>query len=225
MSALRILLADDQATFRTGLSDLLGSVDGITIVGQAENGSEAVTRAEQLNPDLVLMDIRMPGMDGMEATRRIRQRVPNARVIVLTTFDDERLVAEAVRAGAVGYLLKGTPLEEMLDVLRLAARGYATFAPGVRPPEAGAAQPDASALNEREREIWALIGQGLTNRDVAQRLALSEGTVKNYASNILAALGVRHRTEAAILWQLRAASLAPAEQIAPPSAKTRNDDC
>lgn len=202
---MKILIADDQPEFRTGLRDLLSTAEGIEVVGEAANGEEAVIAALRLRPDVTLMDIRMPVMDGIAATSAIRSRDPRACVLVLTTFDEDRLVRESMRAGACGYLLKGTPLDDMLAIFSLALRGYTAIGKGVHAP-AGDGQADnrLAELSAREREILSLIGQGLTNRDIAEALYLTEGTVKNYVTQILGTLGVRHRTEAALLWRTHA---------------------
>jgi DNA-binding NarL/FixJ family response regulator len=208
---MRILIVDDQGSFRTGLRALLSTVAGIEVVGEAENGQEAIAAAERLHPDLILMDARMPVLDGIAATAAIRARDPHACVLVLTTFDEDEIVVEAIRAGAAGYLLKGTPIADMAEIFALALRGYTALGPGIArrallaTPSEETVVPEELArvaeLSEREREILTLIAQGLTNREVAARLFLSEGTVKNYASAILATLRLRHRTEAALLWR------------------------
>lgn len=202
---MRVFIVDDQAEFRDGLRDLLSTVPEIEVVGEAANGQIAVETAAAATPDVILMDIRMPVMDGIAATRAIRSSRPQTRVLVLTTFDDDELISESIRAGAIGYVLKGTPIDDLVAILRLALRGYIAITP--RKDEAGRdvdferAAGAAASFSERESEIWRLIGQGLTNREIAKELFLTEGTVKNYVSSILAALGLRHRTEAALLWQ------------------------
>jgi DNA-binding NarL/FixJ family response regulator len=207
---MKLVLVDDQAAFRSGLRDLLSSSDDVEVVGEAADGREAVEMVLRLEPDITLMDIRMPVMDGIAATASIHASRPDACVLVLTTFDEDGLVRDAMRAGAAGYLLKGMPLEEILSVLHLALRGYTTIgprtgSPGVLATPANAPAGDATALaarlSEREGQIWSLLGEGCTNRDIAEQLFITEGTVKNYVSGILAALGVRHRTEAALLWR------------------------
>lgn len=207
---MKIVIADDQTEFRSGLRDLLSSVPDIEVVGEAANGAQAVDAALRLAPDITLMDIRMPVMDGIAATAAIRSQNANACVLVLTTFDEDRLVRDSMRAGAAGYLLKGTPLEDMLSIFSLALRGYTAIAKGVRlPAQSGEEEAEKERdmyyrmlrLSGREREILALIAEGLTNRDIAQTLYLTEGTVKNYVTQILGTLGVRHRTQAALLWR------------------------
>jgi len=208
---IRVLLADDQPAFREGLRELLATADEIEVAGEAANGAEAVEAALRLAPDVVLMDIRMPKLDGIAAVRALRERRPDACVLMLTTFDDDELVAAAIEAGAMGYLLKGTPVDDIVDILHLALRGYTAIGRGVAPPrprsrtdrEVDHALRRSAALGKRETEIWGLIGEGLTNREVAERLALTEGTVKNYVSSLLGTLGVRHRTQAALLWRQR----------------------
>ncbi len=158
------------------------------------------------------MDIRMPVMDGIAATRKLREQNHEVCVLMLTTFDEDDLVADAIHAGAMGYLLKGTPIDDIVSILHLALRGYTALGRGVLPgqrrrteteEEVGDALRRSDRLTAREREIWELIGQGLTNREVADRLSLTEGTVRNYVSALLGTLGVRHRTQAALLWRQR----------------------
>jgi DNA-binding NarL/FixJ family response regulator len=200
---MNIVIADDQAEFRCGLRDLLGSAADVRVVGEAANGKEAVEAALALRPDITLMDIRMPVMDGIAATAAIRRQWRQACVLVLTTFDEDSLIQGSMQAGAAGYLLKGTPLEDMLSIFALALRGYTAIGKGLCVPTHAkdAADERIERLSQREREILALVGRGLTNRDIAETLFLTEGTVKNYISQILGTLGVRHRTEAALLWR------------------------
>jgi DNA-binding NarL/FixJ family response regulator len=206
---MKLVLVDDQADFRSGLRDLLSSADGVEVIGEAQDGREGIEAVVRLRPDITLMDIRMPNVDGIAATAAIRASWPDACVLVLTTFDEDSLVRDAMRAGAAGYLLKGMPLEEMLSVLHLALRGYTTVGPRAGSTSAFAQAPAAASdaalraarLSVRERQIWSLLGEGCTNRDIAEQLFITEGTVKNYVSGILATLGVRHRTEAALLWR------------------------
>lgn len=205
---MKLLVADDHASFRTGLLDLLSTVPDVEVVGAAANGREAVEAARALAPDVVLMDVRMPLLDGIAATKAIVEANACICILVLTTFDEDELVSAAIAAGARGYLLKGTPIDDVMEIVRLALRGYTALGPNVKPQSIRQQSPDDDALalciarmTEREREIWALLGVGATNAEIARRLALSEGTVKNYVSGILGALGVRHRTQAALLWR------------------------
>ncbi|MEM9768224.1 MAG: response regulator transcription factor [Cyanobacteria bacterium P01_D01_bin.71] len=209
---IHVLLVDDQAIVRQGLNALLSLEADLQIVGEAAQGREAVAIAQRLltTPnavDVVLMDIRMPVMDGVAATRELLRQQPALKVLVLTTFEDDELVLQAVQAGAVGYLLKDTPSEEVAQAIRAVHRGYAQFGPGILPkmvvPQPPSPQPEMppgfTELTPREREVLALIGQGANNREIAQALFLSEGTVKNHVTNILGRLGLRDRTQAALL--------------------------
>lgn len=206
---IRILLVDDQRLMREGLRILLELEPDLKIVGEAENGQAALESYAELLPDVVLMDVRMPGMDGVEATWRLRERWPQARIIILTTFDDDEYVFEGLRAGALGYLLKDVSGHNLAEAVRTVAGGgaliepsvarkvvaeFARLVPTVRFPEAGLPEP----LSNREREVLQLLAQGLSNREIASRLSLAEGTVKNYVTNILQKLGARDRTQAAL---------------------------
>ncbi|MBU2666062.1 response regulator transcription factor [Actinoplanes bogorensis] len=212
MSPVRVLLVDDQALFREALAVLLGASDGVDVVGEAGDGSAALDQVAALHPDVVLMDLRMPGLDGIAATRRIRAEHPATRVIALTTFDDDADVFAALRAGAVGYLLKDVSSERLLEAVRAAARGESVLQPSVAAkvvarfaqlPDVEAPQPLVDPLSGRELEVLRLLAQGRSNREIAAALFLAEGTVKNYVTNVLGKLGVRDRTQAA----LRAAQL------------------
>lgn len=206
---IRILLVDDQRLMREGLRILLELEPDLKVVGEAEDGQKAVEAYAEFQPDVVLMDVRMPGMDGVEATWRLRERWPQARIIILTTFDDDEYVFEGLRAGALGYLLKDVSGHDLAEAVRTVAGGgaliepsvarkvvaeFARLAPPVRFPEAGLPEP----LSNREREVLQLLAQGLSNREIATRLSLAEGTVKNYITNILQKLGARDRTQAAL---------------------------
>lgn len=206
---IRVLLVDDQRLMRDGLRTLLELEDDLVVVGEAASGEAAVNAFAGLQPDVVLMDVRMPGVDGVEATRRIRAHWPAARVIILTTFDDDEYVFEGLRVGAQGYLLKAIAGAELAGAIRIVMAGgalidpavtrkvvaeFARLAPPARAPDAGLAEP----LAEREVEILRLVAQGLSNREIAQRLFLAEGTVKNYVTAILQKIGVRDRTQAAL---------------------------
>jgi DNA-binding NarL/FixJ family response regulator len=206
---IRILLVDDQKLMREGLRILLELEPDLEVVGEARNGEAALEAYAALAPDVVLMDVRMPGMDGVEATWRLHERWPEARIIILTTFDDEEYIFEGLRAGALGYLLKDVSGEELAEAVRKVAAGgaliepsvarkvlaeFARLAPPARAPQEGLPEP----LSERERDVLQLLALGLSNREIAERLALAEGTVKNYVTNILGKLGVRDRTQAAV---------------------------
>ncbi|MEZ4558412.1 MAG: response regulator transcription factor [Caldilineaceae bacterium] len=193
---LNVLLVDDQRLMRDGLRTLLELEPDMTVAGEAADGEEALARFRETRPDVVLMDVRMPGMDGVEATRRLRAMDPAAKVIILTTFDDDEYVFEGLRAGAVGYLLKALSGEELADAIRTVAAGgalidpavtrkvvseFARLAPPARAIDAGLAEP----LSEREKEVLGLVARGLSNREIADTLFLAEGTVKNYVTTIL----------------------------------------
>ncbi|HEV8635097.1 MAG TPA: response regulator transcription factor [Chloroflexota bacterium] len=200
----RVLIADDHPLFRDGLRGLLESV-GIEVVGEAATGEEAVERAEALQPDVVLMDLSMPGTNGIEATRRIVEAMPRANVLVVTMYEDDESVFAALRAGARGYLLKGADQEETLRAIRAVAHGEAIFGPGVAErliryfaaprPEPARLFPE---LTEREVEILRLIARGRTNQEIADGLVLSLKTVRNHVSNICGKLQVADRTQAVL---------------------------
>ncbi|GAA2588893.1 response regulator transcription factor [Actinomadura fulvescens] len=197
-----MLVADDQRLIREGIASLLGLQPAVTVVAVAEDGREAVDKALALTPDVVLMDVRMPGTDGIEATALLRASLPDCRILMLTTFDDERYVFAALRAGASGYLLKDLPAAELAQAVRLVNAGVDQFAPAVTGHLLGALRdPPAandSTLTARELDVIRLIATGATNREIAGRLYVSEGTVKNHVSSILTRLGLRDRTQAAI---------------------------
>jgi DNA-binding NarL/FixJ family response regulator len=210
---VRVLVADDQRLIRDGIASLLALQPGIEVVGTAADGREAVTAALELAPDVVLMDVRMPELDGVQAAMVLRRDAPDCRVIMLTTFDDEEYVVEALAAGAVGYLLKDLPAAELAAAVRLACAGVAPLDPAVARRLAATAAPRPStpdeclstrdgpatgALTAREIDVLRLVATGSTNREIASRLYLSEGTVKNHISRILARLGLRDRTQAAL---------------------------
>jgi DNA-binding NarL/FixJ family response regulator len=206
---IRILLVDDQTLFRQALHTLLSVQPDFVVVGEAANGEDAVHQAARLKPQVVLMDLRMPVLDGVAATRRLRTETPGARVIVLTTFDDDEAVFDGLRAGAVGYLLKDAPTEKLLEAIRAAARGESFLQPSVaakvvaefaRLAERSPARPEPlpEPLTDRETEILRWLASGATNKEIAHRLYITEGTVKNHVTNILAKLGVNDRTQAAL---------------------------
>ena len=209
MEPIRLLIVDDQRLMRDGLRTLMELEPDLEVAGEAEDGLGALEQYAALQPDVVLMDIRMPRLDGVEATRRLRQRYPEARVIILTTFDDDALVFDGLRAGALGYLLKDVSGGELAEAIRKVASGgaliepsvarkvlaeFARLAPAARPVQEQLVEP----LSERELEILKLIAQGANNRQIASQLYLAEGTVKNYISAILDKLAVEDRTQAAL---------------------------
>lgn len=201
---IRLLLVDDQQIIREGLSNLLSARPDLEVVGEAENGRIAVDRAMELQPDVVLMDVRMPVMDGVAATRTLHQQAPEIKVLVLTTFDDDEYVTQAIRHGAKGYLLKDTPSEELAQAIRLIHKGHTHLGPGLlekamATPPAPPPPSEFAELTPREREVLALIGKGLNNQEIAQTLYISERTVKNHVNSILRRLNLRDRTQAAIL--------------------------
>ncbi len=204
---IRVLICDDQDVVREGLRAILGTAPGIEVVGAARDGAEALDLVPQTQPDVVLMDLKMPGMNGVQATRAIREHFPAVRVLVLTTYDADEWVFDAIRSGAAGYLLKDTPRRELIEAIKGTAAGKTHVDPAVAgrlfaqvarvaPPPRTAVAAD---LSPRELEILRLLARGLNNADIAQRLYLSEGTVRNYVSAILAKLDVSDRTQAAVL--------------------------
>ena len=201
---IRILIADDHPIFRFGMRTLLTAVPGFTVVGEAVTGEEAIRLTNELRPDLVLMDINMPGLNGIEATTCIREQQPHTAILIVTMLDDES-VFSAMRAGARGYLLKGAEPTETLRAIRAVASGEAIFSPRVaqrlvdyfaHPLVTPARQTAFAGLSVREREVLTLIAQGLTNADIAERLVLSPKTVRNYISEILSKLQVANRVQA-----------------------------
>jgi len=209
MNRIKILLVDDQPLFREGLCTLLSVHPDLEVVGEAANGAEAIRLARSLLPLVVLMDLQMPVLDGVAATRRLHEEQPNCRVIVLTTFDDDELVFDGLRAGAVGYLLKDAPSEKLAEAIRVAARGETFLQPSVAAKVVAefarlsrktvtTTNPVIEPLSEREIEILRLIAQGASNREIAGTLFLAEGTVKNHVTSILGKLEARDRTQAAL---------------------------
>jgi len=203
---IRLLIADDHTLFRDGLRSLFASVTDTQVVGEAASGEEAIALAESLQPDVVLMDIQMPGLNGIEAARRITRASPHMGVVMVTMFEDDESVFAAMRAGARGYVLKGADQEEMLRAVRSAARGEALFGPAIAARLArffAAPRPAASAelfpeLTDREREVLGLIAQGRNNEAIADELFLSRKTVRNHVSNILNKLQVADRAQAIV---------------------------
>ncbi|MFE4258479.1 response regulator [Streptomyces sp. NPDC056883] len=197
MVNVRVYVVDDQDLVREGITALLGIQPGIEVVGSARDGEQAVEEAPGCRPDVVLMDVRMPGVDGVTATRLLRSRLPACRIVMLTTFNDDEYVSRALKAGAVGYLLKNLPAAELARAVRLAHAGVAQFDQTVIAGLA-AGLPVPDTLTPRETEVLRLISAGATNKEIASRLYLSEGTVKNHISRVLTRLGLRDRTQAAL---------------------------
>ena len=204
---IRVLVADDQALMRTGFRMILDAQEDLEVVGEAIDGADAVRQFERLGPDVVVMDVRMPTMDGIEATRRLTSLEPPARVLILTTFDLDEYVYEALRAGASGFLLKDRPPEELVAAVRVVASGDALLAPSVtrrliaefakRTPTA--ARDELGELTDREREVLVLIARGLSNAEIATALFVAETTVKTHVGHVLSKLRLRDRAQAVVL--------------------------
>ena len=204
---IRVIVADDQSMVRAGFRMLLGGEEDIEVVAEASNGLEAVEKAARFEPTVVLMDIRMPELDGLEATRRILAADPGARILILTTFDLDEYVYEALRAGASGFVLKDEPPEQLIAAIRTVAAGEALLSPSVTkrvieqfshmsrptPPK------ELDELSERERDVFRLIARGLSNAEIGQELFISETTVKTHVTHILSKLGLRNRVQAVVL--------------------------
>jgi RNA polymerase sigma factor (sigma-70 family) len=212
---IRLLLVDDQSLICQGLKAMLSLEEDFEIVGTADNGEMAIEQVGILSPDVVLMDLRMPVMDGREATRLIAQQFPMVKVLVLSTFDDDRYIADSIRAGAKGYLLKDMPSEELAQAIRVVYRGYSQMGPGLLEKLMANSKPQSDSIIEvdgiskelpetfaqltpREREVLQLVALGLTNRDIAQQLYISEGTVKTHVTHLLTRLHLRNRAQLAI---------------------------
>lgn len=204
---MKILLCDDQAVIRDGLEMLLQLEKDFQVVGSAQDGFEAVELAAKKSPDLILMDLKMPGMNGIEATREICKKHPNIKILVLTTYDDDEWVFDAIRAGASGYLLKDTPRQKIIEAIRGTMDGKSFVDPAVagkllNQVVSNQTQPASvltGKLTERELDVLRLLAKGMTNTDIAAQLHLSEGTVRNHVSAILEKLGVSDRTQAAVI--------------------------
>ncbi|MEU6007246.1 MULTISPECIES: response regulator transcription factor [unclassified Streptomyces] len=207
--SIRVLIADDQQMVRQGFTVLLNTQPDIEVVGQAVDGLDAVARAAQVSPDVVLMDIRMPELGGIEATRRITTATPDMKVLVLTTFDLDEYVYEALRAGASGFLLKDASADQLAEAVRVVAAGDALLAPGItrrliaefsrlKDTPRAPLKSRIGVLTERETEVLALIAQGLSNAEIAGHLVVAEQTVKTHVGRILVKLGLRDRTQAAV---------------------------
>lgn len=205
--SMKILLCDDQAVIRDGLEMLLTLEKDFQVVGSAQDGFEAIELAGKKTPDLVLMDLKMPGMNGIEATREIRKKYPAIKILVLTTYDDDEWVFDAIRAGASGYLLKDTPRQKIIEAIRGTMDGKSFIDPAVagkllNQVASNQTQPASvltGKLTERELDVLRLLAKGITNSDIAAQLHLSEGTVRNHVSAILEKLGVSDRTQAAVI--------------------------
>lgn len=204
---IRLMLVDDQTLIRQGLASLLSLEDDFEIIGQAGHGQEAVSLADTLRPDMILMDIRMPVMDGVAATKSVKEKHPDIKVLVLTTFDEDEYIVKAMQAGASGYLLKDAPTEQLAAAIRSVHCGFTQLGPTIAPKlfsklSSTSNEPKEdvhSMFTGRELEILKLLGQGKSNKEIAQSLYITEGTVKNHITKILAQLNVRDRTQAA-LW-------------------------
>jgi DNA-binding NarL/FixJ family response regulator len=194
---VRVFVVDDQDLVREGIGALLGLQPGIEVVGSACDGAEAVADAPAARPDVILMDVRMPNLDGVAATTALRRLLPECRIVMLTTFDDDEYVTRALQAGAVGYLLKNMPAADLAAAVRLAHAGVSQLDASIT-PRLVAAQPVPDRLTSRETDVLRHIAAGASNREIASQLHLSEGTVKNHISRILQRLGLRDRTQAAI---------------------------
>ncbi len=211
MKKLRLLLVDDQALFREALRTLLSLQPDFDIVAEAENGERALALARVHHPDVILMDLRMPVLGGVEATRRLRQIMPGVRVVVLTTFDEDEEVFEALRAGAIGYLLKACSADKLCESVRAAAKGTSVLEPSVaarlmaglgRPAPREGKKPTqalADPLSDRELAVLRLLAAGRSNKEIGAELGITEGTVKNHMTNVLGKLGALDRTQAALM--------------------------
>ncbi|BDA70519.1 two-component transcriptional regulator, LuxR family [Calothrix sp. PCC 7716] len=205
---IKLLLVDDQALFLQGLTDLLLAEPDFEVVGQAQDGQIAIELAQTLQPDVILMDVRMPQTDGVVATRQIHQRYPWIRILVLTTFENDEYVYQSLQAGALGYLLKRTPSEQIAAAIRSVNQGYSQLGPTIAPKVFAQLKPTVTPssepeclthLSRRQLEVLRLVGQGKNNQEIARTLYITEGTVKGYINQILRELGVRDRIQA-VLW-------------------------
>lgn len=210
MNRIRVVLVDDQELFREALGTLLGAEPTVEVVGQAADGAAALETALKLRPDVILMDLRMPGMNGVEATQRICKALPNTRVLVLTTFEEDEEVFAALQAGAAGYLLKASPAAKLIEAISSVAKGHSILQPSVTAKllqeynrlasreQRREEQPLVEPLSSRELSVLACLSEGLSNKEIATKLGITEGTVKNHMTNVLGKLGVMDRTQAAL---------------------------
>jgi DNA-binding NarL/FixJ family response regulator len=206
MSPIRVLLADDHALFRKGVADLLSGEDDFELVGEADDGAKAVEMAREMMPDVILMDISMPGMDGLEATRRIKAEIPYVRIVILTVSESENTLFDAIKSGAQGYLLKNVQPQSLLETLNGVVRGEASISGAMaarllhdlaREPRPTAPPPRPPRLTQREQEVLGLVAQGKSNKEIASSLSIAENTVKNHLKNILEKLHLENRVQAA----------------------------
>lgn len=205
-NAIRVLLVDDEDLVRYGLRMIAEASDAVTIVGEAKNGQDAIAQAQALQPDVILMDISMPLIDGTQATGKICQQLPQTKVLILTTHDDDEYLIKAMQQGASGYLLKNTPPEDFIQIIQATHKGYMQFGPNLGQKLFQKLQPTAPSkqldtlqkVTPREQEVLQLIAEGASNREIAQILHITEKTVKNHVSNILSRVGLRDRTQLAI---------------------------
>jgi DNA-binding NarL/FixJ family response regulator len=210
VTAVKVLIVDDQRLIREGIASLLDLQDGVVVVGTAVDGQDAIEQALALCPDIILMDVRMPVMDGIAATARLKEALPDSQVLMLTTFDDDEYIVRSLQAGACGYLLKDMPAADLAQAVRLTHAGIYQLAPSVAGKLIGrldtgptrlhhdARTPAEHDLTDRELDVLRLLATGATNREIAEQLSVSEGTVKNHVSNILSRLGLRDRVQAAL---------------------------
>ena len=225
--SIRVLLCDDQALVRSGFRMILEAREGIEVVGEAEDGVQALELTWRHRPDVILMDVRMPRLDGVQATRRLVEAGAEGRVLILTTFDLDEYVFEALRAGASGFLLKDAPAEELAAAIRVVAAGESLLAPGVtrrvidafvrrHAPPATPREPRLELLTPREIEVLGLLARGLSNLDIASRLFVSEGTTKTHVSNVLSKLGLRDRVQA-VIFAYENTVVIPGDRVEDPS--------
>lgn len=202
---IKVLIVDDQVLVRQGLATLLALEEDLDIVGQAGDGNEALTQVGFLKPDVVLMDMRMPNKNGVEATTEINKKYPAVKVLVLTTYDEDELIMGALKAGAKGYLLKDSPSEKLAAAIRAVQEGYTQLGPTVTPKvislmssQKGKREELLKSFSEREVEVIELVSQGMSNKEIAEKLYITQGTVKNYITKILSQLNLRDRTQLAV---------------------------